>query len=85
MNTKYILFINSLSACVCVSDVTVPRFNSPAEQARTVGFGKWDSAQTVGFEKRDLEKRDSENEIQKIHVIRAPSTFSMAEPILPVN
>ncbi len=32
-----ILYINSLSPCVRLSDATVLRFNSPAEPARTVG------------------------------------------------
>ncbi len=32
-----ILYINSLSPCVCLSDTTVLRFNPPAEPARTVG------------------------------------------------
>ncbi len=32
-----ILYINSLSPCVCLSDTTVLRFNPPAESARTVG------------------------------------------------
>jgi len=44
-----ILYINSRSASVRPSDATVPRFNSPAEPARTVGFEKRDSARTVGF------------------------------------
>jgi hypothetical protein len=34
------------------SDATVPRFNPPAERARTVGFRKRDSARTVGFRNR---------------------------------
>jgi hypothetical protein len=36
-----ILYIKALSACVRLSvrDATVPRFNPPAEPARTVGFG----------------------------------------------
>jgi len=42
-----ILYINSRSASV--RDATVPRFNPPAEPARTVRFGKRDSARTVGF------------------------------------
>jgi hypothetical protein len=32
-----------------VRDTTVSRFNPPAEPAQTVGFGKRDSARTVGF------------------------------------
>jgi hypothetical protein len=45
-----------------VRDATVPRFNPPAEPARTVGFEKRDSARTVGFGKRGSENgsRDSE-------------------------
>ncbi len=31
-----IIYINSLGACVRPSDATVPRFNPPAEPARTV-------------------------------------------------
>jgi hypothetical protein len=31
------------SRSLCVRDTTVPRFNPPAEPARTVGFGKRDS------------------------------------------
>jgi hypothetical protein len=27
--------------CLSVRDTTVPRFNPPAESARTVGFGIW--------------------------------------------
>jgi hypothetical protein len=46
-----ILYINSRSASVRPSDATVPRFNSPAEPARTVGFEKRDSTRTVGFGK----------------------------------
>jgi hypothetical protein len=40
---SYILYINSLSACVRPSNATVPRFNPPAEPAdrriRKTGFG----------------------------------------------
>jgi hypothetical protein len=47
-----VLYINSLRASVRPPDATVPRFNPPAEPARTVGFEKPDSAWTVGFGKR---------------------------------
>jgi hypothetical protein len=40
-------------ACVRASDGIVPRFNGPAEPARTVGFRKRESARTVGFRKRE--------------------------------
>jgi hypothetical protein len=43
----------SVRACVCPSDAIVPRFNGPAELARTVGFRKREPARTVGFRKRE--------------------------------
>jgi hypothetical protein len=39
-------------SCVRASDGTIPRFNGPAESARTVGFQKREPAWTVGFQKR---------------------------------
>ncbi len=43
--------------CVRLSDTTVPRFNSPAEPARTVSCPRFNPpaelARTVGFGKRD--------------------------------
>jgi hypothetical protein len=60
-----ILFINSLSACVRLSDATVPRFNSLAELVRIVEFEKRDSARIVGFA-----KRDSENGIISVYALQ---------------
>ncbi len=37
--------------CVRASNATVPRFNGPAEPARTVGFRKREPTWTVGFQK----------------------------------
>jgi len=36
-NLHQILYINSLSLCVCLFDTTILRFNSLEEPARTVG------------------------------------------------
>jgi hypothetical protein len=55
-----ILYINSLRACVC--DTTVPRFNPPAEPARTVGAGGPDSRIRKPGSERTRERFDCERE-----------------------
>ncbi len=52
----------SVRACVCPFDVIVPRFNGPAEPARTVGFRKREPARTVGFRKWEPKSRQSDSE-----------------------
>ncbi len=39
------------TVCLSVRPTTVPHLNGPAELVRTVGFRKWESAQTVEFQK----------------------------------
>jgi hypothetical protein len=39
------------TVCSCVRSTTVPRFNGPAELARTVEFRDRKPARTVGFRK----------------------------------
>jgi len=65
---------NSVCPCVCPSDATVPRFNDPAEPARTVGSQKREPARTVGFRKREprswwlmrrVVREDQETEISR--------------------
>jgi hypothetical protein len=49
-------------ACVRPSDGTVPRFNEPAEPARTVGFWKREPARIIGFH---VVREDQETEISR--------------------
>ncbi len=56
---RFIIEILFVRPCVRASDATVPRFHSPAEPARTVGFRKRDSARTVGFRERDSENGET--------------------------
>ncbi len=63
----YILYINSRSACVCPSDPTVPRFNPPAEPARTVGqFRVLIRRQNRSDWQNRPEQSDSENGIRPV-------------------
>jgi len=61
----------------CVRDTTVPRFNPTVEPARTVGFGKRDSARTVGFGNQAVSAR----EIPEINYVRA--SVRPSDPIFP--
>jgi len=50
-----------------VRDATVPRFNLPAEPARTVGFGNRDLARTVGSETRQrTHERSQKNQATSV-------------------